>query len=280
MNTEYQTMLKNAIKGKYVLGAFNVFNHISAKAVVQAAEELDSPVILEMSTSVVKKLGIEHAINMLNLVKSEAKVPVMIHLDHCLEPEIAIKCIDHGWKSIMFDGSKLSLEENIIETKKLVAYAKKHSVHVEGEVGVIKGVEDGVISDVMKLASFEDTMRYIEETGVNTIAPAIGTAHGLYSGSPQINYDLIEKLANESDCPVVIHGGTGLSKEAYKKIIECKAAKLNVSTAIKHAYIDGMIRFANKEKTLYEPLKADEEILNSIKDVVKQHISLFNQLKG
>jgi len=279
MNDEYQQMLLNAQNGKYILGAFNVFNHISAKAVVKAAEELDSPVIIEMSTSVVKKIGIHSAINLLNTVKEEARIPVIIHLDHCAELDIALECIDNGWKSIMFDGSGLSLEENIKQTKQIVTYAKKQNVHVEGEVGVIKGTEDDIHSDVSLLASFEDTMYFIEQTGVNTIAPAIGTAHGQYNGTPHINYELIERLANHSSCPVVIHGGTGLPKEAYEKFIKCGASKLNISTAIKHAYIDAIVQFSKKEKIVYEPLKADEEILNAIKEVVKEHIMVFNQFK-
>ncbi len=279
MNNEYQQMLNNARRGKYILGAFNVFNHISAKAVVKAAEELDSPVIIEMSTSVVKKLGIRNAISLLNTVKEEAKIPIIIHLDHCVDLDIALECIDNGWSSIMFDGSGLSLEENIKRTKQIVAHAKKYNVHVEGEVGDIKGTEDDIHSDVSLLANFEDTMHFIEQTGVNTIAPAIGTAHGQYNGIPHINYELIERLANESSCPVVIHGGTGLSKEAYERFIKCGAAKLNISTAIKQAYIDAIIQFSKKEKVVYEPLKADEEILNAIKEVVKEHIMLFNQLK-
>lgn len=280
MNNGYQSILIKAREEKYALGAFNVFNHISAKAVVSAAEELDLPVIIEMSASVAKKLGSLHAINLLNLVKNEAKVPVIIHLDHCTDLDFAFECIENNWKSIMFDGSSLSLEENIIKCKKLVDYAKKYNVHIEGEVGVIQGTEDGVFSDVSKLASFEETMYFIKETGVNTIAPAIGTAHGLYSGVPHINYDLIERLSNESNCPIVIHGGTGLSDDAYKKLTECGAAKINVSTAIKHAYINGIRKAIDVEHVVESPLKADEIILNSIKEVAKEHMVLFSQLKN
>lgn len=279
MNKEYQNMLETAREEKYALGAFNVINYISAKAVVNAAEELKIPVIIEMSASVVKKLGSRQAINMLNLVKDEAKVPVTIHLDHCTNFDFAIECIDNGWKSIMFDGSNLSLEENIIQTKKIIEYAKEYNVHVEGEVGVIKGTEDGIHSDTAKLANFEDTMSFIEKTGVNTIAPAIGTAHGLYSGTPYINYDLIKRLSNESNCSVVIHGGTGLSKEAYKKLTECGAVKINISTAIKQAYINGMKKAINVEHVTEAPLKADDVIIDSIKEVVKEYILLFSQLK-
>ena len=276
MNKEYSEVIKRAGKEGFALGAFNVFNHLTAKAVVAAAEELNLPVILEMSASVAKKLGSLHAINLLNQVKEEAKVPVIIHLDHCTDLDFALECVDNNWKSIMFDGSNLTLEENIKQCKKLVEYAKGRDIHIEGEVGVIQGMEDGVFSEASKLADFDETAYFIRETGVDTIAPAIGTAHGLYKGVPHINYELIKRITDELNTPVVIHGGTGLEKEAYKKLVECGAVKINVSTAIKYGYMNGMKEAIDAEGAIEAPLKADDVIFESVKKVAKEHISLFS----
>ncbi|NLM04895.1 MAG: class II fructose-bisphosphate aldolase, partial [Clostridiales bacterium] len=137
-------------------------------------------------------------------------------------------------------------------------------------------MEDGVFSESSKLADFDETAYFIRETGVDTIAPAIGTAHGLYKGVPHINYELIKRITDELNTPVVIHGGTGLEKEAYKKLVECGAVKINVSTAIKYGYMNGMKEAIDAEGAIEAPLKADDVIFESVKKVAKEHISLFS----
>ena len=277
MNKRYQRIYENARMKGYALGAFNVFNQITADAVVEASNELERPVVMEMSMSVVKKLGVKKATGILQTAIGQASHPVIMHLDHCTEPEIARECIDLGWQSIMFDGSKMTMDENIRETKALVAYAAEKEVHMEGEVGVIMGTEDHIVSDVSRLASYDETVDYMEQTGVDMIAPAIGTAHGLYGGKPQINYDLVKALSDLGRCPVVIHGGTGLSEEEFRHLVSLGAAKINVSTALKYAYLDTMKSLVCGKELTYDPLAYDRSIRYGVKGVVLKHMRFFER---
>jgi len=275
MNTEYCKLFEEAKNENYAIGAFNVFNMISAEAVVRAAEELKKPVVIQMSMSVLKKIGIRKATSMLKTVIQDANVPIVLHLDHCTEVETALKCIDEGWNSIMFDGSKFSIEDNIKYTNIIQSYAKDKQINIEGEVGIIIGVEDHVISDYEKLASLDETLHYINKTSVDMIAPAIGTAHGLYEGEPILNYKLVRDLADLNISHVVIHGGTGLKEEEYKKLVEMGATKINISTALKHAYLDTINSVINRAAIVYSPLEFDYEIMTGVKQVVKQYIKYF-----
>lgn len=276
MNIEYKKVLEDSKKKGYSIAAFNVVNAITTEAVIKAAEELNKPVITQISTSTVKKIGIQGTLEMLENARRKAKVPVIIHLDHCPELDYIKECIKGGFQSVMFDGSHLSYEENIKMTKEVVDYAKAYNCHVEGEVGVISGVEDGVGSDYGVLASFDETVRYINETGIDAIAPAVGTAHGLYNGEPHINFELILRLVNETTCPVVIHGGTGLTEDRYRELVKAGSNKINISTALKHSYIDAIKTVAAIENLPANPLHADKLIMEEVKKDMKRYIELFS----
>ena len=267
-------LFRKAKERGYSIGAFNVFNMITAEAVVQASNELSTPVIIQMSMSTVKSIGINKATAMLEAVISDAKQEIYYHLDHCTDIDFAKRCVRAGWQSIMFDGSALDFEENIRRTKEVVDYAKEFDVLVEGEIGVIQGVEDHVQSDFTKLATYDEVTEYINLTNVQSIAPSIGTAHGLYEGSPNINYDMIRRLSVEQEHPVVIHGGTGLEYDDYQKLVQSGGAKINVSTAIKHAYIDTMKKIVEGD-LVYDPMSYDRKLVNGVKEVVKNFIAAF-----
>lgn len=275
MTNNYQETILRAKESGFALAAFNVVNTVTAKAIVEAAEESNKPVIMQVSASNIKKIGVKETLEMLNAARKNAKVPVLIHVDHCTDMELIKECIEEGFQSVMFDGSHHSFEENIKLTKEVVDYAKQYNCYVEGEVGVIQGVEDGAGSDEGKLATFEETKEFIEKTGVDTVAPAIGTAHGLYTGQPVINFNLVEKLSKETSCPVVIHGGTGLNDDTYRQLVKVGAAKINISTALKHAYVDGIKKLGNQELP-YNPLKVDDMLKNEVKEAMKKFITLFS----
>ena len=264
-----------AVDHHYALGAFNVFNMLTAEAVVLASNEMKIPTIIQMSASTVKSLGVRKATMMIETVLVNAEQQIMLHLDHCTDINLAKKCIDAGWKSIMFDGSHLPLEENIRLTREIVEYGKDKGVLVEGEVGVILGVDDGISSDHAISATFDEVARFFKETGVNTIAPSIGTAHGLYQGTCEINYDLIKQLIDNQIEPVVVHGGTGLGEDIFKKLVHLKVAKINVSTALKHAYLDAM-KVLTSSELVYEPMVYDKKIVEAVKQVVLEHMRYFN----
>lgn len=269
-------MLTKAKEQGYAVGAFNIFNYLSAKAVIRAAEETNTCAIIQTSVSTVRKFGVVELITMLKGLVEMSPLPILIHLDHCTDVALAKKCIDEGWDSVMIDASKEPLEENIKITAEVKEYASKANVSVEGELGVIKGVEDDLVSEESVEATYEDSMRYVNETGIDAFAPAVGTAHGLYTGTPKINYALVKELSETTLCPVVIHGGTGLSDKAFKKLINCGAAKINVSTALKEAYISSLKEYTDLHEAERNPLKLDEYVETGLKNVIKEHILLFN----
>ncbi len=209
-------MLQKASEQGYALGAFNIVNELSARAVVKTCEELRAPVILQTSTATVKQIGVKSLIGFLKSLADNASVPVSVHLDHCKDLNLCRACIDAGWSSIMIDASHLPLDGNIGETREIVEYAKGRNVSVEGELGAIGGVEDdiSVSEDDAHLASTKNSIRFVEETGVDIFAPAIGTAHGLYKGEPKLNFERFEEIRKAVAPPLVIHGGTGLAPDS------------------------------------------------------------------
>lgn len=271
--------LQTAKNHGYAVGAFNIFNYLSARAVIRAAQKLDCPVILQTSTQTVRKFGPQELGTMLRQLAWNASVNVIIHLDHCQTVEMAKACMDAGWDSIMFDGSHLPLEENIRLTKEVIAYARPRKIFVEGELGRIAGVEDDLQVDEKHAsgATLEESVYYVKSTGVDAFAPAIGTAHGVYKGVPTIDYDLVKQLKAEVTTPIVIHGGTGLSEESFRTLIKNGGAKVNVSTAIKHAYIDGCKAYIEANPDKLDPIDFDQYLNCEIGDVAMYHMELFRK---
>ncbi len=273
--------LQNAKSHSYAVGAFNIFNYLSARAVIRGATALNSPVILQTSTTTVRKFGPQELGTMLRQLAWNAPVNVIIHLDHCTDLDMARACIDAGWDSIMYDGSRLPLNENIRNCREIIPYAHSRGVFVEGELGKIAGVEDEVAVDdnAATGATLDESIFFVKETGLDALAPAIGTAHGVYKGKPNINFDLVAQLKQAIDVPVVVHGGTGLSEETFRRLIVSGGAKVNVSTAIKHAYIDGCKEYMAENPDKLDPIDFDQFLNCRIKDVVMKHIDIFSKDK-
>ena len=271
------SLLNKATSEGYAVGAFNIFNHLTARAVVTAAEELQAPLVLQTSSSTVKYYGIKPLINFLAPLGLEARVPVAIHLDHCTDPVLAKQCIDAGWSSVMFDGSKLPFNQNITATLEIVNYAHSRGVTVEGELGAIAGVEEEIVvaEQDAELVNADDALKFMKESHVDAFAPAIGTAHGLYTGKPKLDFELFTALKAIAGCPLVIHGGTGLAAAVFKKLVSFGAAKINISTAIKVAYCSGIADYMKQCGNRPEPLKMDQHIDGVVKRVAQEHIRLF-----
>lgn len=269
--------LQEAKAHSYAVGSFNIFNHLSARAVVGAAEKLDMPVILQTSVVTVKEFGPASLGAMLRQLAAEASVNVLIHLDHCQDVELARACVDAGWDAVMYDGSRLSIEENIAGCREVVEYAHQKGVQVEGELGRIVGVEDAVkvSEDDASLAGLEESIRFVQESGIDAFAPAIGTAHGVYKGIPKINFDLVAQLKEAVPAPVVIHGGTGLSEETFRRLIRSGGAKVNVSTAIKHAYLDTCRDYFQDAPAKPDPIGFDRILSQAIEETAEKHMAIF-----
>jgi fructose-bisphosphate aldolase class II len=270
-----KTLLSQARKEGFAIGAFNVFDYLTTKAAIDAANAVNTPILLQTSVGTVKKFGPQALFDMLDLLRKKSAVPVLIHLDHCTDVSLAKTCVDTGWDSVMVDMSEKPLAENISLTAEVGNYAHQRGVCVEGELGIIKGVEEEISADVEKLASYEDSLKFLGGTGIDAFAPAIGTAHGLYKNEVRLNYDLVKKLADTTAVPVVVHGGTGLSDEQFTRLIVCGASKINVSTALKYAYIDGLRNYWNAHPDEYNPLKLNDAAEKSVKKTVEEHILRF-----
>jgi len=273
-------LLVTAQQNRMAIGAFNIFNELTARAAVKAAQSLNCPIILQTSVSTVKQYGPKGLIQMLKPLKHEAGIPVVIHLAHCTDPELAIRCAEAGWDSVMIDASHEPIEENIRITRLVKDSVRELGVSVEGEIGVISGVENDIVATVAVPAGIEDTLRYAAETGIDALAPAIGTAHGVYHGDPVINFDLVEELKAQTNCPIVIHGGTGLSAETFGRLIELGAAKINVSTAIKQSYLKAARQYLLDHPDADNPLKMDQAIEASVMSTVRKHLIQFGAVRS
>lgn len=266
-------IMNAATQERYAVGAFNIFNYLTARAVIEMCEKQNAPVILQTSVKTVEQLGANPLMEMVLPLAKKASIPVALHLDHCKDKEFAFKCMDAGWSSIMYDGSSLPFEENVKNTKAVVAYAKAKGISVEGELGAITGVEEDIVVDDAdgSLADVGLSIRFTEETQVDAFAPAIGTAHGLYKGEPKLDFNRFGDIRKSVKTNLVVHGGTGLADAVFDRLIALGAAKINVSTAIKMAYFQGMKECYD----LTEPLQADRRIERRVQDVIAHCNQVF-----
>lgn len=270
-------LLIKAKAEKYAVGAFNIVDYATLEAVVDAAEQERSPAIIQTSaSSTVKYYGYKALVDMATNVAGKSEMPFVLHLDHCKDLEMVFNCIDSGWTSVMYDGSSFPFEVNLENSKKVVEKAHAKGVSVEGEIGAVWGVEDDITVDEHQglLADPDKAAQYAQETGVDAFAPAIGTAHGLYKGEPKLDFERLEEIAGRVKAPIVIHGGTGLSEEVFRKLISYGAAKINISTQLKIGYFDGFNSYIEAGgKT--DPVKLIKHIRETEKEVVKRFIRIF-----
>ncbi len=270
-------MLRDARKKKYAIGAFNILDYNSMKAVIDAAEELHSPVIVQTSVKTVKFWGFEPVISWYRELASNVNVPVAIHLDHCKEISFIESCIKFGWKSVMIDASSFPFEQNMKMTAEVVNMAHPKGITVEAELGEIGGVEDDIIvaEEDAHLASPEKVLEFINQVPVDCFAPAIGTAHGVYKGEPKVAFHVVEQIGKSTDVPLALHGGTGLTDDVFRKCISLGCAKVNISTELKYAFIDGFCNYHQENPKQYDPLKVLGHQYDNLKKKVMKNIQLF-----
>jgi fructose-bisphosphate aldolase class II len=269
-------IMNRAFEKRYGVAAFNTVDDITMSGVIRAADQARSPLIVQISVKTVKYWGADVIQHMFTDMATRARVPVALHLDHCPDPEVARSCLKVGWNSVLFDGSGMSFEENQKLTKEIVAFAKTLDAAVEGEVVAVAGVEDGMGSDEEGgLPPIEKELEFIEDTGIYCYAPPIGTAHGFYKATPKIRYDRMEYLVQKTNMPMVLHGGTGLTPEVYKRLIALGAAKVNISTALKKTYADGFANYLQKNPTQYDPLKLIAAVRDGVTSMAQEYFTLF-----
>jgi ketose-bisphosphate aldolase len=272
----FKQILDPAFEQRYGVAAFNVFNDLSLEAVLAAATELDSPVIIQTSLKTVKSVGADVLYKMFRAMADELPVPVTLHLDHCPEREWVTTCLRTGWNSVLFDGSHLDVEENTRQTAAVVKEAAEFGAHVEGEIETVRGVEDGVGSDTAgDVHPIEVSGRFIDETGVYAFAPAVGTAHGLYARKPELMPGRVTEIVAEHPIPMVLHGGTGLQEEQFQDLIGRGCAKVNISTALKIVFTDATREYLDANPAKHDPPSLFRPVREAVKETAARHMRMF-----
>jgi len=233
-------LLRQAQAGGYAVGAFNCNNMEIVQAIALAAEAEKAPVIMQASQGAIQYAGIEYITAMAKVAAESVSVPVALHLDHGTSFEQVMQCIRSGFSSVMVDGSKHALADNIALTKQVIAAARPIGVSVEAELGKIGGTEDDIsVDDAEALFTDpEEALQFVRETGVDALAIAIGTAHGRYKGVPKLDFARLGKIHALIDTPIVLHGSSGVPDEAIKEAISLGVCKVNIDTNIREAFVN------------------------------------------
>ena len=278
MLVSFKSILQNARKGRYAVGAFNCLSLEHVIGAIQAAEELKSPIILQLAEVQFPCAPMELMAPVYLEAAKRASVPVAVHLDHGQSLETCVKAIQLGFNSVMFDGAELSFEENVRQTAEIVRIAHAAGVDVEAELGRVGDTGFGgegtgeatpdVFTDV------DESAEFIRLTGVEALAIAIGNLHGRYVATPKLNIERLKEIASRNELPLVLHGGSGTSEEDFKSCIHNGICKINVATALQMAVTDAMRKYLSENESAgYIDTKS--VIVEATKESVTQHILLF-----
>ncbi|WP_182171138.1 class II fructose-bisphosphate aldolase [Flaviflexus equikiangi] len=271
-------LVREAEKHGYAVPAINIVDPLTIAAIVAQADEIGSPVILQTSVKTVKSAGAEILYTAAREAADRARVGVALHLDHCPDRSVITLCIEKGWSSVLFDASDRDLETARRETAEVVEEAHAAGVTVESEIENILGVEDGVGSDSATHAyTVEQLIEVARETGTDMLAPALGTAHGQYTSDPVLVPGRVKEIKDQFDIPVVLHGGTGLTDEQFHEFIDMGVSKINISTALKHAYMKSALSYLKECEATdkWEPVKLFAEIEAASKSVIREFAEIF-----
>ncbi|MEA2031882.1 MAG: class II fructose-1,6-bisphosphate aldolase [candidate division Zixibacteria bacterium] len=290
----------DANRNYYAIGHFNISNLEFTQAVIEAAQEMNSPVIIGVSESGVKYAGAQNLVAMVKSLAEQVSVPVALHLDHGSSMEFVTECVDAGFTSVMIDGSHLPLEENIRITHEAVDYAHQRGVSVEAELGRLGGIEDNIKVDAKDafLTDPDEAQRFVEESGVDALAVAVGTSHGAYKFKEEarLDFNRIATIKKRLGIPLVLHGASGVPQEltdkltkyggkianakgvpdeAYRKAIKNGINKINVDTDLRLAFTSTLRQILTEQPEIFDPRKILGPTREAIKDVVKNKIQIF-----
>ncbi|AEF18211.1 MULTISPECIES: class II fructose-1,6-bisphosphate aldolase [Thermoanaerobacterium] len=270
-------LLKKANEEGYAVGAFNTSNLEITQAIVEAAEEMKSPAIIQVSEGGLKYAGIETISAIVRTLAAKASVPIALHLDHGTDFNNVMKCLRNGWTSVMMDASKLPLEKNIEVTKNVVTIAHGMGVSVEAEIGKIGGTEDNVTVDEREasMTDPDEAYRFAKETGVDYLAISIGTAHGPYKGEPKLDFDRLVKIKEMLKMPIVLHGASGVPEADIRKAVSLGVNKINIDTDIRQAFAARLRELLKNDEEVYDPRKILGPCKEAMKEVVKNKMRMF-----
>lgn len=266
-------------RGSAQFFAFNIWDTESARAVIDASESVQCDVILQTSSSVFAAMDKPSFYGWFRAYTAQRRINVYLHLDHCRDELLIRQAVDAGWDSVMFDGSQLALADNIEVTNSIAQYAHAKGCLVEAEVGYIGKTGSDKNQPGVMLADKEDVRCFLQKTDIDLFAAAFGTAHGLYKGEPVLHYELIDYINEISDVPFVVHGGTGLSDEAFEALLaQANVKKINISTDVKQAYRAAIAQAWENgqfQEDGFEAVRIEKGIYNSIVTMVKNKLLLL-----
>ena len=265
------------LQEKGAVGAFSTYDLFSAQGIIAGAEKANMPVILMIGSAVLSKPGNEEIGALMVKLAKEAKVPAAVFLDHSKTFELCMKAIQIGFSAVMIDGSYLPFDENVALTKKVVEAAHAVGVSVEAEIGALAGIEDGEAVADAKVTDPKDAAEFARLTNVDALALSIGNAHGLYKGVPHLHYEVLEGTAKLIDTPLVLHGGTGLSKEQFAKCIDLGVKKVNIGTEIKRSFMDTFTKVHMENVEAYDFIGAPQQAKAAVAKTVEENLKFFAQ---
>ena len=271
-------LARHAREHGYAVAAINILDDLSLRAVVAAAVDRSSPVIVQVSVKTARSIGIELMTTMFRSAAVPAPVPVALHLDHCPDRAVISACVAAGWSSVLFDASDRELAQAEKETAEVVAEAHAAGVDVESEIENIVGVEDDIGSDeAIHGYSVQTLAEVAESTGTDLLAPQLGTAHGLYSAVPVLLPERVRELAALTDRPIVLHGGTGLSATDFRTFIDAGISKINISTGLKLAYMRAAQAHTTRAETTgrWDPPSMFRDIATAVQAEASGHLDAF-----
>jgi ketose-bisphosphate aldolase len=271
-------ILAGTREGQYAVGGFNFNGYEDAQGMINGAVEKRSPIILMASLGACKYIGLKQTVGMIRGMAESIDIPVCLHLDHATDYDYIKAAIKEGFTSVMIDASALDYETNIHDTKAIVDFAKNYACSVEAELGKVGGKEEHVVVDDLTAAFTDpkDVPRYVEETGIDALAIAFGSVHGFYKSEPKLDFDRFEKIAGLTRCPLVLHGGTGIPVEDFKKCIRLGMSKINVGTEFKKAFTDTLRKMcAELPETQVDPRKYMQPVKDICAKIVKGKIDIF-----
>ncbi|WNI17505.1 class II fructose-bisphosphate aldolase [Actinacidiphila sp. ITFR-21] len=271
-------ILADAFGKRYGVPAINVFDDLTLEAVLAAAVDKGSPLIVQTSVKTVKSVGSDVLYAMWTAMTAGIEVPVTLHLDHCPERAVITECLRQGWNSVLFDASRLPVAENMRQTVEVVAEARRYGADVEGEIESITGVEDGIGSDTAaRQQGLDVALEFLRTTGVNVFAPAIGNAHGSYRQAPVLDAQRVSDIVAAHPLPIALHGGSGLSDEQFRDLISRGCAKVNISTALKETFMKSGLAFlqAAAEKDTWDPPSLFRSVRQDVVELAGSLMTLF-----
>lgn len=270
-----KSLLEQAKKNHRGIGAFSVGNMEMVKGAVEAAEELNTPIILQIAEVRLNHSPLALMGPMMVQAAKEAKVEIAVHLDHGLTMEVVQKALDYGFTSVMFDSSTYPFEENIERTREVVRLAEKYGATTEAELGLVGGSEDGSCDHGIRCTNPDDAKLFCERTGIDALAVAIGNAHGNYPVAPKLAFDVLEEIHKKTEVPLVLHGGSGITDDDFQKAISLGIVKVNIATASFNKLTQRAEEYLQSEGK-HNFFSLNEAMVQGTYENVKHHIEVFN----